>query len=73
MEVMHPAFAASSKNKLRSTFEQFLAASTENKERSVAIRPDQSVRDSDRIRSSAMVDSLERKRAGTGTHAEEKG
>lgn len=39
MEVMHPAFAASSKNNFRSTFEQFLAAATENKERSLAIRP----------------------------------
>jgi hypothetical protein len=63
---MHPALTASSENSLRSAFAQFPATSSENKEYYLGIRPYQCVRDSDRLRSGAMVDSLERKRAGTG-------
>jgi hypothetical protein len=51
LEVMHPAITASSENSLRSAFVQFLATSSENKEYCLGIRPDQFVRDSDRLRS----------------------
>ena len=73
LEVMHPALTASSENSLRSAFVQFLATASENKEYCLGIRPDQRVRDSDRLRSGAMVDSQERKKSWSRTDAEEKG
>jgi len=70
---MHPALTAFSENSLRSAFVQFLATSSENKEYCLRIRPDQCIRDSDRLRSGAMVDSLEHKKIWYRTDAEEKG
>jgi len=70
---MHLALTASTENSLRSAFAQFLAMASENKKRCMGIGPSQHVRDSDRLKSVAMVDSLERKKSWYRTDAEEKG
>ena len=73
MELMHPTLKASTENGCRSAFVQFLATTSENKECYLSIAPDRRVRDSDRLRSRAMVHSLANQKVWYRIDAEEKG
>lgn len=69
---MHTALTASSENGLRSASAQFLATASENKERWLVSRQVNMFAIPTASNSWAMVDSLELKRAGSRTDAEEK-